>query len=149
MLALGQQGRTRSRATVSIEPMKDRSLLGQEKFQLVPHVVEDRGCRDYEAFHRGDLQVRLSGFHRTYQFGGSHMLRLIFSAIALAGVLETAQPAFADPFASTAADFAQTAASAAAQPAPKAPTGSSSSDATAPTSAVRDLDIASVGFGWG
>jgi hypothetical protein len=77
------------------------------------------------------------------------MLRFIFSAIALAGVLETAQPALADPFASTAADFAQTAPSAAAQPAPKAPTGSSSSDATAPTSAVRDLDIASVGFGWG
>jgi hypothetical protein len=77
------------------------------------------------------------------------MLRFIFSAIALAGVLGAAQPAFADPFAATAANFAETGTSAATQSAPTAATLSSSSDATAPTSAVHDLDIASVGFGWG
>jgi hypothetical protein len=73
------------------------------------------------------------------------MLRSILSAVALAGVLALAQPAFAAPLAATASDHAQ-AAPAAEQPSPPA-TAQSSSDA-APVAVGHAKDIP-VGFGWG
>jgi hypothetical protein len=67
------------------------------------------------------------------------MLRIIVSAVVIAGILASAQPAFADAAAATASEHAQPAAAAAQQSAPPA-AGSSprSSDVTAPA-----------GFGWG
>jgi hypothetical protein len=67
------------------------------------------------------------------------MLRLIISAVALAGVIVTAHPSFADPLRAAMSDYVQPVAAAAAeQPAPSAAAWSPSSDATAP-----------VGLGWG
>jgi hypothetical protein len=67
------------------------------------------------------------------------MLRFALSAVALAGLLVTTQPSFADPLPAATSDSVQAAAAAAPeQPAPPVSARSSSSDATAP-----------VGFGWG
>jgi hypothetical protein len=77
------------------------------------------------------------------------MLRSVLSAVALAGVLATAQPAFADPLAATASGHAQ-AAAAATEPSLPAPALSSwSSDASAPASGGVGKNIAPAGFGWG
>jgi hypothetical protein len=93
----------------------------------------------YEAFHRGGAPVRLSFVHRCCQHGGIHMLRFALSVVALAGVLATVQPAFADPLPATASDHAQAAAAAVMeQPAPPAPASSRPSETPAPA-----------GFGWG
>jgi hypothetical protein len=76
------------------------------------------------------------------------MLRLVLSAVALAGVPETVRPVFADPLAATASDRGQAAAAAVEQP--PAPTWSWSSDSVAPAAAsVRpDKDIAPAGWIW-
>jgi hypothetical protein len=67
------------------------------------------------------------------------MLRSILSAVALAGLIAVANPAFADPLAATASDHAQPAAAATQQPA-----------SPAPASSPRSLDSpAPAGFGWG
>ena len=67
------------------------------------------------------------------------MLRLILSAVALAGVLVTAHPSFAGPLPAATSDYVQPVAAAATeQPAPSPAAWSPSSDATAP-----------VGLGWG
>jgi hypothetical protein len=78
------------------------------------------------------------------------MLRFVLSVVALAGVLVTAQPAFADPLAATASDHAQTAVPAVEQPAPQASAQKASSpDAPAPANSGRGTDINFIGFGWG
>jgi hypothetical protein len=66
------------------------------------------------------------------------MLRLALFAVALVGVVATAQPSFADPVAVPTSDQAETAEVAAAQHAASPAPVWSSPDATAP-----------VGFGWG
>ena len=66
------------------------------------------------------------------------MLRFTFSAVALAAVLMTTHPSFADPLPAATSDYVQAAAGAAEQPAPSPAAWSPSSDVTAP-----------VGFGWG
>jgi hypothetical protein len=76
------------------------------------------------------------------------MFRFALSAVALAGVLVTAQPSFADPLAATASDHAQAAAPT-EQLAPPVPAAAASSDAPAPANAGRSKDIIFVGFGWG
>jgi hypothetical protein len=65
------------------------------------------------------------------------MLRLTLSAVALAGVLVTTHPGFADPLPAATADYVQ-AAAAAERPTPSPAAWSPSSDPMAP-----------VGFGWG
>jgi len=75
------------------------------------------------------------------------MLRFARSAVALAAVLATAQPIFADPLAATASDSAQ-AAAAMDQSASPASVWSSSSDAAA-TTAGPGKNVAPAGFGWG
>ena len=66
------------------------------------------------------------------------MLRSILSAVALAGIIAAAQPAFADAAAATAPEHAQPAAAAAQQSAPPAA-----------ASSPRSLDApAPAGFGW-
>jgi hypothetical protein len=77
------------------------------------------------------------------------MFRFALSAVALAGVLVTAQPSFADPLAATASDHAQAAAPVTEQLAPPVPAAAASSDAPAPANAGRGKDIIFVGFGWG
>ena len=76
------------------------------------------------------------------------MLRLVLSAVALAGVPETVRPVFADPLAVTASDDTRAAATAIKQP--PAPQWSSSSDITAPAAASVGLDknIAPAGWIW-
>ena len=76
------------------------------------------------------------------------MLRLVLSAVALAGVPETVRPVFADPLAETASDRGQAAAAAVEQP--PAPTWSWPSDLVAPAAAsVRpDKVIAPAGWIW-
>jgi hypothetical protein len=64
------------------------------------------------------------------------MLRSILSAVALAGVIAAAHPAFADAVAATASEHAQPAA-ATQQPA-----------VPVPASSLRSLE-APAGFGWG
>jgi hypothetical protein len=76
------------------------------------------------------------------------MFRFVLCAVALAGVLATAQPVFADPLTTTAADHAQIGPPATEQPAPPALAARSSSDAPAPVS-PRLGKQAPVGFGWG
>ena len=67
------------------------------------------------------------------------MLRSIFSAVAIAGLIAVAHPAFADPLAATPAEHAQPAAAATQQP-----------TSPAPVSSPRSLDApAPAGFGWG
>ena len=67
------------------------------------------------------------------------MFRSILSAVALAGLIAVAHPAFADPLAATASDHAQPAAAATQQPA-----------SPAPATPLRSLDSpAPAGFGWG
>jgi hypothetical protein len=67
------------------------------------------------------------------------MLRSILSAVALAGIIAAAQPAFADGVATTTSEHAQPAAAAAQQSAPPAA-----------ASSPRSLDApAPAGFGWG
>jgi hypothetical protein len=67
------------------------------------------------------------------------MLRSTLSAVAIAGLIAIAHPAFADSISATAADHAQPAAAATQQPASPAPASSPRSfDAPAPA-----------GFGWG
>jgi hypothetical protein len=80
--------------------------------------------------------------------GRIHMLRFALSAVALAVVLATAQPVFAEPLAATVSDHAQAAAAAMEQPTSPARTWSSSSDA-AGTSAEPGKNAAPTGFGWG
>jgi hypothetical protein len=77
------------------------------------------------------------------------MLRLVLSAVALAGVLATTHPAFADPVAATASEQAQPAAPAPVQPAPPAPVRASSADAPSQENAGFGKNIIFVGFGWG
>jgi hypothetical protein len=78
------------------------------------------------------------------------MLRLVLSAVVLAGVLATGQPTFADPVAATAPEHAHATAAATEQPATAAPASwSSSSDVPAPASAGSHKDTAPAGFGWG
>ncbi len=76
------------------------------------------------------------------------MLRLVLSAVALAGVPETVRPVFADPLAATASDHAQTAATAIEQP--PAPTWKWSSVTPAPDAASvgPDKNIAPAGWIW-
>ena len=66
------------------------------------------------------------------------MLRLTLSAVALAGVLVTTHPGFADSLPAATADYVQPAAASAEQPTPSPAAWSPPSDAIAP-----------VGFGWG
>ncbi len=67
------------------------------------------------------------------------MLRSILSAVALAGLIAVAHPAFAGPIATTASDHAQPAVAATQQPVLPPPASSPQSlDAPAPA-----------GFGWG
>ena len=75
------------------------------------------------------------------------MLRFALSAIALAGILATTLPAFADPPPATAADHAQVAAVATAPPTPAAPARLSQSAAPEPDG--HDTEISPVGPGWG
>jgi hypothetical protein len=72
------------------------------------------------------------------------MLRSVLSAVALAAVLATVTPAFADPLDATTSDHTQ-AAAAATQSTP-VPASSRTSDVSAPASAK---DSSPVGFGWG
>jgi hypothetical protein len=76
------------------------------------------------------------------------MLRSVLSAIAVAGILATAHPAFADPLAATPSDHTQ-AAAAMELPAPPAPVSPRSSDATAPASPGLETDVVPIGLGWG
>jgi hypothetical protein len=76
------------------------------------------------------------------------MLRFALSAVALAAVLATAQPVFADPLAVAASDHTQAAAAATEQPTSPTPVRSSSPDAPA-TSAEPPKNVAPAGFGWG
>jgi hypothetical protein len=69
------------------------------------------------------------------------MFRFVLSAVALAGVLATAHPVFADR---VAADPAQAAAAVTQQ----APVSLWSSDATAPATGL-GKNVAPAGFGWG
>jgi hypothetical protein len=69
------------------------------------------------------------------------MLRFALSAMALAGILATTLPAFADPPTATASDHVQAAAATTAPPAPPAP--GRSSGASEPDGFVP------VGLGWG
>jgi hypothetical protein len=66
------------------------------------------------------------------------MLRFAFSAVALAAVLVTTHPSFADPLRAATSDYVQAAAGASEQPAPSPAAWSPSSDVAAP-----------VGPGWG
>jgi hypothetical protein len=66
------------------------------------------------------------------------MFRLTLSAVALAGVLVTMHPSFADPLPVATSDYVQAAAAASEQPAPSPAAWSPSSDVAAP-----------VGPGWG
>ncbi len=66
------------------------------------------------------------------------MFRLTLSAVALAGVLVTMRPSFADPLPAATSDYVQAAAAASEQPAPSPAAWSPSSDVAAP-----------VGLGWG
>ena len=66
------------------------------------------------------------------------MLRFAFSAVALAAVLVTTHPSFADPLLPATSDYVQAAAAAPEQPAPSPAAWSPSSDVAAP-----------VGLGWG
>jgi hypothetical protein len=68
----------------------------------------------------------------------SHMLRLTLSAVALAGVLVTTHPGFADSLPAATADHVEAVAATAEQPTPSPAAWSPSSDAIAP-----------VGTGWG
>ena len=70
------------------------------------------------------------------------MLRFVPLVVALASVLATTHPTFADPLAATASDHPQ----AMQQSVTSSP--ALSSDATEPTSIERGKDIP-VGFGWG
>ena len=66
------------------------------------------------------------------------MLRFALSAVALAAVLVTTHPSFADPLPAATSDSVQAAAAAPEQPAPSPAAWSPSSDVAAP-----------VGLGWG
>jgi hypothetical protein len=76
------------------------------------------------------------------------MIRSVLSVFALAAVVATARPVFADPLAATVSDHTQVAA-AAEQSALPAPAWSSSSDEAAPTNTGLGKDAIPVGFGWG
>jgi hypothetical protein len=77
------------------------------------------------------------------------MLRSIVSALALAGILATAQPAFADALAAAASERTQAAAPVNEQQARPVPVKASSPDATGPTNTGLGKDVIPVGFGWG
>jgi hypothetical protein len=77
------------------------------------------------------------------------MVRLILSAVALAGFFATARPGLADPVAPVAPEQTQATTAATEQPAPPASARSSSLDATATVSAGLGKDVIPVGFGWG
>jgi hypothetical protein len=77
------------------------------------------------------------------------MLRLVLSAVALAGVLAAAHTASADPLAATAADQTRAVASSPRQPAPPVPALASSPDAPAPANGGLGKNIIFVGSGWG
>jgi hypothetical protein len=77
------------------------------------------------------------------------MLRLVLSAVALAGVIGAAYPVSADPLTATAPDQVQAAAATNGFTSP-APVWSSSSDAAEPeASGGLRKNIAPAGFGWG
>jgi hypothetical protein len=77
------------------------------------------------------------------------MLRFALSAVALAGVLATAYPAFADPLAAAPCDHAEVAAPGPEQTAAPPPARPSPTDAKAPANTGLGKDIVPVGFGWG
>jgi len=78
------------------------------------------------------------------------MLRFVLSAVALAGVLVTAQPTFADPLAATTSDdHGQVAAPEREQAARPSAARASSPDATAPANSELGKGVIPVGFGWG
>jgi hypothetical protein len=77
------------------------------------------------------------------------MLRSMVSALAFAGILATAQPAFADALATAASEQTQAAAPANEQQARPVPAKASSPDATGPTNTGPGKDVIPVGFGWG
>jgi hypothetical protein len=78
------------------------------------------------------------------------MLRFVLSAIALAGVLVTAQPTFADALAATTSgDHAQAAAPEREQAARPAAARASSPDTMAPANSELGKGVIPVGFGWG
>jgi hypothetical protein len=95
--------------------------------------------------HKSGEHPRLSVVCRNGQHWRHHMLRFVIFA-ALAGVLATVQPAFADPLGVP--DQAQAAAAVTEQPASPAPASSWSVDTTAPA-ANAERGKAPVGFGWG
>jgi hypothetical protein len=74
------------------------------------------------------------------------MLRSVLSAVALAAVLATVNPAFAAPLDVTGSDNTQATAAAAQQATPSATASPRPSDVSAPASAK---DFSPVGFGWG
>jgi hypothetical protein len=75
------------------------------------------------------------------------MLRFVLSAMALAGILATTLPAFADPPPATAADHARVAAVATTLSAPATP--ARLSPPAAPEPDGHDTEISPVGPGWG
>jgi hypothetical protein len=77
------------------------------------------------------------------------MVRIILSAVALAGILAAAQPAFADPLAATPSDRVQTTVVAREQPAASVPAATSSPDARSQANGGLGKDAVTVGFGWG
>jgi hypothetical protein len=73
------------------------------------------------------------------------MLRSVLSAVALAAILATVHPAFADRLETMASGHTQAAAAATQQTTP-GPASPAALDTTAPASAK---DTSPVGFGWG
>jgi hypothetical protein len=76
------------------------------------------------------------------------MLRLVLSAVALAGVPETVRPVFADPFAARASDRAQAAATAIKRPPALTWSWSSDTPARTETSIGPDKNITPAGWIW-
>jgi hypothetical protein len=81
--------------------------------------------------------------------GITTMLRSMVSALALAGILATAQLAFADALATATSEHTQADAPATEQQARPVPAKASSPDATRPTNTGLGKDVIPVGFGWG
>src|ERR1700674_2820624 len=98
---------------LSIRPVQVWLLSRSGLSFVSPHAVCIPTC---ERFHRGGTPAGLGWVHRLASLicphGRNHMLRSILSAVALAGLIAVAHPAFADPLAATPADHAQPAAAA-------------------------------------
>jgi hypothetical protein len=71
------------------------------------------------------------------------MLRIVFSAVVLGGILSAAPPVFADPLTEMVSDHAPTAATATEQPTSDRLSG------MMPARVESERDIVPVGFGWG